>query len=207
VNKFLIEELFSGISRRLSIGLILLLCIFFIVMRLHSLNYLGTGSALAIMAVFCVLLYWVNYRRVLKPLLDICRLVKETAYGSPDQHINSGDEIEQLAAGINELAARAKPVSPSVALERNVGYAVLNRITDGVIAVNNDREVLFINKTAESIFGVGRTFAQGKSIMEVIRNYELDRFIDKALKADIPVIQEIRLISPEPRTLHLQAVP
>jgi two-component system phosphate regulon sensor histidine kinase PhoR len=113
----------------------------------------------------------------------------------------------QLAGSINSIAGRLKNAISQTAEARNLAQAILSSMTDGVIALNRQGEVLFINPVVEQILGISQHSSFGKNILGVVRNYEVERLMERALESKQPLAKEIKLLVPEPKDFRLQATP
>jgi sigma-54 dependent transcriptional regulator, acetoin dehydrogenase operon transcriptional activator AcoR len=61
--------------------------------------------------------------------------------------------------------------------------AILNGVDEGIISVDANGEVLFINENAEKLLGKTEEYLKGRGLSEVFRHFER---IEKALKENIP---------------------
>lgn len=90
--------------------------------------------------------------------------------------------------------------------EKTRASAILEHMAEGVIAVDSAKRVLILNPAAEAIFGVEKSSACGKSMIEVVRNPAIDRMMDQAMSKRTAVTEEIELHHPAPRILKANAV-
>ena len=67
------------------------------------------------------------------------------------------DELGELAASFNSMAARLQESFGSLEEERGVRDAVLSNLTEGVLAVAPDGRVIFANPTARNMTGLANT--------------------------------------------------
>ncbi len=93
--------------------------------------------------------------------------------------VNTHDEIEDLGHAFNRMAeevARSitdlKRERGVIAAERNKIELVLSGITDAVIAVDRERNIILFNRAAETITGTRNARALGRRIDRVIRFFE-----------------------------------
>ncbi len=199
----------KGITWRPVASYFFLLLIFYALLQLYAVQKLNITGALFIAVPLSVGLAWVLFKRVIKPLQEINEAAQEMARGNLEREIfiYSDDEIGQLARSINEMARQLKATIAEITEARNQAQAILNSMADGVIALNKNGEVLFINPAVEEIFGISQATSVGKNILGVIRNYDVERLLERALKTGKPTTQEVKLINPEPRVFRLHATP
>ena len=91
--------------------------------------------------------------------------------------------------------------------ENNRIHAILNSMVEGVIAVDKDTRVLWLNPTAENIFNISQSSAQGKIFLEVFPNNDIAEVIALALKGGELVSQELTLIWPLQKVFQVNATP
>lgn len=199
----------KGITWRAAASYFVLLLVFCALLQFHAARELSLAVALAIGVPVPIALAWVLYKRVINPLNEINEVAREMARGNLGREIlvYADDEIGQLARSINEMARQLKVTIAQITEARNQAQAILNSMTDGVIALNKNGEVLFINPVVEKIFGISQLSSHGKNILGIIRNYDVERLLERALKIGKPLTQEIKLIYPEPRVFNLHAAP
>lgn len=186
-----------------------LLLIFYALLQLYAVQKLNITWALMIIIPLAIGLAWLLYKRVVGPLNEINEAAREMARGNLEREIliYTDDEIGQLAGSINEMARQLKVTIAQITEARNQARAILNSMADGVIALNKNGEVLFINPVVEEIFGISQLSSHGKNILGVVRNFDVERLLKRALKMGKPLTQEIKLINPEPRVFRLHATP
>lgn len=193
----------------LSAGYVFMAFIFAVLLRLNAITAAGAAVGLLAAAVLLAALYWVMYRGIIDPLKRINKAARLMSRGNLEYkfHINPGAELGQLAGSINGLAGRLKETLILLRDARSLEQAILYSMTDGVIALNGNGEVLFVNPVTEEILGVSQSSAAGKKIVEIIHNYEVERIIEASLKTKEHLTQEVKLLTPEAKTFRLQATP
>jgi len=201
--------LIKGIIWRPVAYLIVALLIFYGLFDLYVANRLNLAGALTVIIPFSIGFAWFLWRRIIRPLEEVNSVAREMARGNLDRelHIYTDDEFGELARSINDMASQLKNTIDEITEARNQAGAILDSIADGVIAVNKSGEVLFVNPVIEKVFGIDQKTSQGKNILGVIRNYDVERLMEKALRTEKPVSQEIRLIYPEPKVFYVNATP
>lgn len=201
----------KGISWRPVASYFFLVLIFSALLQLYAYKKLSFAAALLIVLPLSTLLAWLLYRRVIGPLREITAAAGSIARGdlSRELHIYSEDEIGELARSINEMAGQLRRTIELVSGERNRMRAVLDSMADGVIALDGEGRVLLVNPVVEEVFGIKGELCRGKGLLEVVRNYDVERVLQRALKTQEPVIQEVKVIGagPEARIFRLHATP
>lgn len=115
-------------------------------------------------------------RRVSKPLLGMQKVALAMADGNFGEKVpvNSGDEIGQLGTSLNTLSARLKQTLEDLSREKERLNNTLTSITDGVITLDLDGNIISLNQPARqylSLWGAGQTGGVGvEHLPDLIRN-------------------------------------
>ncbi|MDD5108557.1 MAG: ATP-binding protein [Candidatus Omnitrophica bacterium] len=91
--------------------------------------------------------------------------------------------------------------------ENNRIHAILNSMVEGVIAVDRDTRVLWLNPTAEDIFNISQGSAQGRIFLEVFPNNDIAAIIALVLKKGEHISKELTLIWPMQKVFQVNASP
>jgi two-component system phosphate regulon sensor histidine kinase PhoR len=94
---------------------------------------------------------------------------------------------------MNRMAEQLDERIRTVLRQQNEREAMLSSMEEGVLAINNEGTILSLNKACASLLGEEPAKLQGRSIYEVIRKTELQKFIESALASASPVEGEIQL--------------
>jgi len=91
------------------------------------------------------------------------------------------DELSDLADSLNQTAVRLDQEIRMLSGERNRSSAILRSMVEGVAVIDAEERLVFYNRAFSEIFGVQVSKAEGKPLIEVVRNAELVGLIRKAL--------------------------
>jgi len=198
-----------GISWRPVASYFFLLILFLGILKLYAVEKISVAGAAAIAVPFAVGLAWVLFKRVISPLNEIAEAAEEMARGNLNRELKiySQDEIGNLARSINGMAEKLKGTIAEISRERNRAKAILDSIADGVVAVDKTGRVILINPVVEELLQTRQQAVQGKKIIEVIPNRELENIFSSARESKRSVTREIRLMLPEPGIFKVQATP
>ena len=86
--------------------------------------------------------------------------------------------------GSTSWAGRLSETIQTITTERNQNEAVLAGMTEGVLAVDGQERIITINAAAAVLLGVEPEQARGRSIQEIVRNPELQRFVAAVLAGE-----------------------
>ncbi|GAB4272554.1 two-component system histidine kinase PnpS [Thermincola ferriacetica] len=166
------------------------------------------GTAIFIVFVLTVTISSSLAREITAPLKEMTEVAKEMAEGKLDNYVRvvSDDEVGALGRGLNYMARRLKDTIKEITEEKNKIQAILTSMVEGVIAVDKDTRILLVNPAFEKIFNVVADQVIGLTVIEGIRNYELEKILLKALKKGRTINQEIEIV-PLRRAFRVNVVP
>jgi len=150
------------------------------------------GVAIAIAAAMICLIV---SGRVARPIEEMKRGVQRLAAGELGHriHVPLSEELGSLAEVINEMAAQAEDRIRLITAQRNEQEAVFSSMVEGILAVDMRERVLRMNQAAGELLRVQPASAQGKTIPEVVRNPDLQKFVAAALSSPAPTEGEVVL--------------
>ncbi|MFO7554898.1 MAG: ATP-binding protein [Desulfobacterales bacterium] len=116
-------------------------------------------------------------------------------------------EIDSLIEALNQMAGQLEDRLNTIVRQKNELEAVLSSMAEGVIAVDMEEKIISINKAAARIFEVLPEHLLNRSIPEVIRNPELQKFIHRALFSKENLEEDIILYQRGERILYVHNTP
>lgn len=127
-------------------------------------------------------------RKITHPLEHMKRQSLRYAAGDFSQKISvtGSEEIVSLAQAMNKMAGQLDERMRAVLGKRNELETVLAGMVEGVIAVDPDDRILYMNKSAMDQLDIERKSIQGSSFLEIVRNIDLLRFIQLTTSKDEP---------------------
>ncbi|MBU0673600.1 MAG: cell wall metabolism sensor histidine kinase WalK [Proteobacteria bacterium] len=128
-------------------------------------------------------------RRVSQPLEKMTEGALRFAAGDFSSRIvvSGAEEVVSLAQAMNRMVTLLNERLQEAVNRRNELDTVVSSMLEGVIAVDLDANVLYMNDSAARQLDVSRFEAKGGNILEVVRNIDLLRLIQKTLKMNEPV--------------------
>jgi two-component system phosphate regulon sensor histidine kinase PhoR len=91
------------------------------------------------------------------------------------------------------MASKLRERIETVLSQANEQEAVFSSMVEGLLAVDTDERIIRMNRAAAAFFDVDPDEARGRTIQEVIRNPELQKFVTRALTSREPVEGDIIL--------------
>jgi two-component system phosphate regulon sensor histidine kinase PhoR len=147
-------------------------------------------------------------RRVTRPVVAMQAIARRMAAGDFDQRVpvTGHDEVAELGAALNRMALSLGEKVETLEAERAEVAAILDRMVEGVVALDARGRVLLVNPAARGILGVEADPAvEGRPLLEVVRQKTL---ADLAAACRAGSAQrELDLGPPLDRTLRVHAVP
>jgi two-component system, OmpR family, phosphate regulon sensor histidine kinase PhoR len=131
--------------------------------------------------------------RISRPLSEMKDNAERFASGELDSRIRveGPDDVIRLAESLNDMAAQLDDRIHTVTAQRNEQEAILSSMVEGVIAVDSNQYILSLNRAAAKLLGIEIRFAQGQPVQAVIRNVQLQKFVERALASSEAVEQDI----------------
>ena len=170
-------------------------------------HVINSGILIALIAALISL--WVS-RRISRPLVEMKRGAERFAGGELDRRlpVYKGEEMGGLAEAMNQMAAQLNDRLQTVVSQRNEQEAVLASMIEGVLAVDHQERILRINQAAATLLGTNPELAVGRSLQEVVRKPELQRFITESLQSRTSIEAEMTLLyQGEERFLQTHGTP
>ncbi len=120
--------------------------------------------------------------------------------------LDSQDDFGVLAKTMNLMAASISERMHDMDAERKKLSAIVSSMSEGVLAVDLSKTLLMLNPAAEKLFKIEAAQAVGKSLIEAIRNSQIDALMTQALMDQGPKFTEIEWVQAGSRILRIQAV-
>jgi len=115
------------------------------------------------------------------PIESLVEVSKGYAKGELDvrTHINSPLEIKELSETMNSMAQELQKIIKNLEKEKNEYALVLQSMQEGVIFLNNKKEIVLCNKAAVSI--LGKAIKKKMVLRDIISDIDLNNQINDAL--------------------------
>ena len=155
-------------------------------------DILSYGILIAIaMAVLSLAFTW----KISRPLELLRRGAERFAKGDLNHRlpIQQTREIGDLANSMNEMAGQLDKRIRTIVAQKNEQQAVLASMIEGVVAVSVNGHIISLNKAAAQILQAPLDTFIGRTVEEVVRNTELQQFVQKAMESKTPIEEQIVL--------------
>jgi two-component system phosphate regulon sensor histidine kinase PhoR len=165
---------------------------------------------LAGLVFFCIagLSYWL-VSRILAPLAEITRAASAIASGDYQHriYVANRDELGTLASTLNRMSQALDNRMTQLTESHERQATVLGGMIEGVIAVDQRQRIAFANSAAGRLFNFRPVAAEGRRLLEVVRNHELDAAVNAAITTRQPQRLETARDGAEKLSVAIQATP
>jgi len=136
-------------------------------------------------AAIAALAAWAIARAVTRPVRRLTRAAESLAAGELGHKVAvpSRDELGQLARAFNEMSASLRGKVTELSAEKNRLSGVLSNMADGVIMADAEGAIRLANRTAGKLLGFDETAAEGKPLIEAVRDHEAADLLQDCLKS------------------------
>lgn len=148
-------------------------------------------------------------RLLAEPLEEMEQGARRFAAGDLKTPIPVPDSLEManLAEALNAMATRLDERIRTETRQRREREAVLASMGEGVLAIDMEWKIIGMNAAAARLLHAEAGLAGGRSILEVVRNPELGRFVADALQAETSLEADLALHDKEDVFLQVCATP
>jgi two-component system phosphate regulon sensor histidine kinase PhoR len=155
---------------------------------------------LTILLLVSNIIVWYYSKSIIKSLNKIKTMAKEIAHGERqkiDTIEYSNSELGSLVIEYNRLGKELDNKINSIMEEKNKLTAILNSMTEGVIATDENKKILMMNPKACEIFNIKCKNVEGKNFISEIRDHRFDSYLNKVLKKEENYSSEMVFRNPE----------
>jgi two-component system phosphate regulon sensor histidine kinase PhoR len=165
---------------------------------------LAGGAFLCVFA----LSYWL-VGRILEPVSEITRVANAISGGDYQQriYVASRDELGSIASTLNRMSQALDLKMTQLTESHERQATVLGGMIEGVIAVDRRQRIAFANSAAGRLFNFRPMAAEGRRLLEVVRNHELDAAVNAAVTTRQPQRLETVRDGADKMSVAIQATP
>lgn len=148
-----------------------------------------------IIALLSAVLCLIISKKISDPITSLKKSAEKISKGDFDfpLPVSDTEEISGLSQAMKVMASDLSMRINTVLEQRNEIEAVLGSMSEGLIAVDTDGNILRMNKSAGRMLGCVPSQVKGKSIPEAIRNSQLQKFVSEILKKKQNAREEFQL--------------
>jgi two-component system phosphate regulon sensor histidine kinase PhoR len=171
------------------------------------LRLLGLAGLISLGLTFGVI-YLIS-RRLSRAVSRLARGALRFASGDLDHRIvkPGSSELGMVTEAFNRMAGELEAHIAELRSRQTELQAILQSMSNGVLAVDAEQRVLSVNRAAENLLGLEGRSARGRLLQEVVREPLLHRFVADALTGPGRHAQELAVGPDQPRTLQATGEP
>jgi len=146
-------------------------------------------------------------RRITRPLEEMRAGAASFAAGELNHKLAVPDteELSQLAGTMNKMARLLDEKIKSAESRAMELEAVLSSMKEGLIAIDLNERILMVNRAASRIFGHPAMEMTDRNVHEIARNWDLQRFINRALVCHDSIEEDIILMGKGERVFNIHS--
>ena len=155
-----------------------------------------------------VVLAFFTARAVGRPVAALRRTVHRLADSTlPSWRWTEPDDLQGLTNELSAITTRLRDRLDGLTEERDRAGQILDALDDGVLLLDGAGRLLVANPAARSWFGLPDDLRPGLPAQRVLGVPQVSELAEKAAEAGAPVVGNLTVVFPEPRTLALRAFP
>ncbi|MEO8514849.1 MAG: ATP-binding protein [Ignavibacteria bacterium] len=155
-------------------------------------------------SIIVLVIGYIAIKNLLNPISEIKKAALKFSKGEFTHKIYppQDEELKVLAESLNTMAKQLDEKLEIIGEQNNLQQVVLESMKEGVLAVDYEERILLLNTTAAEILGIKDINPRGKTLQEVVRISEIQKFFKKLITEGNP--QEAEIILQHERDKFLQ---
>lgn len=145
-----------------------------------------------------------------KPYQELIKITKEISNGHYGERVSfyGDDDLKLLADNFNSMSSKLQDTILKLQESNNKLRATITSIFDGLIAFDNNLNVILFNKSAEKMFGIKEEQVMGKNILDTIKDSDLCKLISEMTQVENVINEkEVEIFKPNYRVLNIHVNP
>ena len=176
---------------------------------LREIKFMLLSGWLTVLGI-AVLIGFLLARTITRPIRELTSRAAAMAGGDFSQEItvHAADEIGELGRMFNYLASRLQETMGEISAEKNKVEAILNYMTDGILAFNREGRAIHLNPAARRILQrIGNPRETGLAAEIILGGFFPPAELRQLLCRKSPAIREIHLTNHKERVLQIHFAP
>jgi two-component system, OmpR family, phosphate regulon sensor histidine kinase PhoR len=166
---------------------------------------IAIGGGLAVLGAVVAFLSARTLGRRVAALRRVVRRLAETTL--PSWRWTEPDDLPGLTNELGAITTRLRDRLDELTEERDRAGQILDALDDGVLLLDGAGRLLLANPAARSWFGLPGDLRPGLPAQRVLGMPQVTALAEQAAEARAPVVGNLTLVFPEPRTLAMRAFP
>lgn len=131
----------------------------------------------------------------LEKLTEATRNIAKGNFGE-QVYIASEDEIGELADSFNLMSTELDKRINELKESNMTNRAILKSMINGVIAIDNNYNIMFVNKAAQEMFNINEHDVKNKKVIEVFKGHILENLFNDNFDVDGNIQSELEITEP-----------
>ena len=160
--------------------------------------------------IFSLILLWRFTSNLINPIQEMSTMASEIADGNYKKRISlrsHSRELDKMTDKFNFMAEQLDKKINEISDEKNKAEAILISMVDGVIATDENENIILINPAARKMLSIEQEKAKNKNFMRVIRNHRINEFLEEVLQKKKTLSKEIVLQKNDKKILRCHFAP
>lgn len=152
-------------------------------------------AGIILLSVIVLILGYLVLKKIMNPLMEIKSGAERFSGGDYSQkiYLPKDEDLKSIADSLNLMAKQLDEKLNIIGEQSNLQQVVLQGMKEGVLAVDYEERILLMNQTAEEILEIADKTPIGKTLQEVVRVSEIQKFFQKIITEGRPIEAEIIL--------------
>lgn len=155
-------------------------------------------ATLTLLIISIFIIYFIS-KKLSQPLEELKNVALKFTNG--DENIvfpnSSIEEIDILAITMDAMVSKLENRISTITKQRDEEQALMMNMTEAVIVVNRDRELLKVNRAAEHMFNFTAEDVVNKKLVKVLYNSDLLETVDRVFATNKPIEASMRKDTPQ----------
>lgn len=158
-----------------------------------------------IVLIFVTLIGFIISRTKARPIFEMKDAAARFAQGNFKEKIfpPKNPDLHSLADSLNDMAIQLDEKLNIIEEQKKLQNVVLESMKEGVLAIDNSEIILLLNNTARNILSLDNSRHIGKTLQEVVRISDIQKFFKKILNEESVQETEILVQHGEDKILQL----
>jgi len=175
--------------------------------QIKSLRQIIFFSLVSVFTVILLLSFTLT-KTITSPLKQMMKAAKKISHGDLSHRIKikTGDELQEVGEIFNEMAEKLGIKLKEINKEKSQVQAVLSSMIEGVIAIEENGNIILVNPALEKMLRLEGPKSLGKPYIEIIRHHEIGNLINDTFKNKEGRSEIVKLWQPDEKIVRLQSV-
>lgn len=145
----------------------------------------NTGLLITVIffSIIILVIGFLTIRNMFNPITEISLAAESFSKGDFSKKIYppQDEELKRLAESLNSMAKQLDEKLDIIGEQDNLQKVVLKSMNEGILAVDHEERILLLNENATHILDIKDPNPTGKTLQEVVRVSEIQKFFKKIL--------------------------